>query len=51
MGVVDPASGAVKTLSLDEGVSNSFAVEDGRGVYFMTTDTLYRAPTPPAHPR
>jgi len=42
VGAIDPAGGAVETLPLDEGISNSFAVDDGGGVYVVTNKALYR---------
>jgi hypothetical protein len=42
MGTIDPASGAVKTLALGEGISNSFAVDDSGGVFVVTNKALYR---------
>src|SRR4051794_21857129 len=40
--VIDPASGAIKTLALGEPVSNSIAADDSGGVYVVTAKALYR---------
>jgi hypothetical protein len=43
VGVVDPASGRVRSLRLQgEGISNSFAVDDSGGVYIVSDKALYR---------
>ena len=42
VGTVDRSSGAIKTLSLGEGISNSFAVDEGGGVYVVSDRALYR---------
>src|SRR4051812_17403333 len=40
--VIDPGSGAVKTVALGEPVSNSIAADDSGGVYYVTDKALYR---------
>jgi outer membrane protein assembly factor BamB len=42
MGVIDPRSGAVKTLDTREEIQNSFAVDASGGVYLVTIKALYR---------
>jgi hypothetical protein len=42
VGTVDPASGTVRRLDLAEEIANSFAVDDGGGVYVVTQKALYR---------
>ncbi|CAN5533846.1 hypothetical protein BH20ACT15_BH20ACT15_11500 [soil metagenome] len=42
VGTVDRDSGAVRTMKLGEGVSNSFAVDDDGGVYIVSDVALYR---------
>jgi hypothetical protein len=42
VGTVDRSSGAVKTLQLGEGISNSFAVDDSGGVFVVSDKALYR---------
>jgi hypothetical protein len=42
MGTIDPAGGAVRRLTLGEDIANSFAVDDGGGVYVVTAKAMYR---------
>ncbi len=42
VGTVDRSSGAIKTLNLGEGISNSFAVDDTGGVFVVSDKALYR---------
>jgi hypothetical protein len=42
MGVIEPKSGAVKTLDTKEEIQNSFAVDETGGVYLVTIKALYR---------
>jgi hypothetical protein len=42
MGIVDPASGAVRVRALGEAIANSFAVDETGGVYLVTDRALYR---------
>jgi hypothetical protein len=42
VGVVDPASGAVRALPLREKITNSFAVDEEGGVYLVTDVAAYR---------
>jgi hypothetical protein len=42
MGVIEPRSGAVKTLDTNEEIQNSFAVDESGGVYVVTIKALYR---------
>jgi len=42
VGTIDPASGAVRSRPLGEGIANSFAVEDTGAVYIVTDAALYR---------
>lgn len=42
VGIVDPDSGDVKVLDLDEEIANSISVDADGGVYAVTTEALYR---------
>ena len=42
VGTIDPATGAVRSRDLREPNGNSFAVDDGGGVYIVTDGALYR---------
>ena len=42
VGTVDPASGAVRSLSLGEHIGNSFAVDETGGVFIVTDGAMYR---------
>jgi hypothetical protein len=42
VGAVDPESGAVEKLILDETITNSFAVDETGGIYVVTTRAMYR---------
>jgi hypothetical protein len=42
VGVVDPASGAVRALPLREPITNSFAIDETGGVYLVTEAAAYR---------
>jgi hypothetical protein len=42
VGTVDPASGAVKSISLGEKIGNSFAVDETGGVYIVSDGGMYR---------
>jgi hypothetical protein len=42
VGTVDPASGAVKALSLGEAIGNSFSVDKTGGVFMVTDRAMYR---------
>jgi hypothetical protein len=42
VGTVSAAGGAVRSRALGEDNANSFAVDDGRGVYVVTQKALYR---------
>jgi hypothetical protein len=43
VGTIDPASGAVKVHGLtNEGITNSFAVDESGGVYIVSDKALYR---------
>jgi hypothetical protein len=42
MGVIEPLSGAVKTLDTHEEIQNSFAVDESGGTYLVTIAALYR---------
>jgi hypothetical protein len=43
VGTVDPASGAVQTITLQgEGISNSFSVDETGGVFIVSDKALYR---------
>lgn len=42
VGTVDPASGAVQSLSLGEKIGNSFAVDETGGVFIVTDRAMYR---------
>jgi hypothetical protein len=42
VGVVDPKTGAVHSVDLDEDIENSFAVDNTGGVYVVTDRALYR---------
>jgi hypothetical protein len=42
VGTVDPASGAVQSLSLSEKIGNSFAVDETGGVFIVSDGALYR---------
>ena len=42
VGTIDPDSGTVRKVALGEGISNSFAVDDGGGVYIVSAAALYR---------
>ena len=42
VGTIDPATGAVRSRPLGEGIANSFAVEDTGAVYIVTDTALYR---------
>jgi len=42
VGAIDPASGAVRSRPLQEGIANSFAVEETGAVYIVTDAALYR---------
>jgi hypothetical protein len=42
VGTIDPASGAVKSMSLGEANGNSFAVDETGGVYIVSNAALYR---------
>lgn len=46
VGVVED-DGAIRTLTLGEAVQNSFAVDEGGGVYVVSTAALYRLDAPP----
>jgi hypothetical protein len=47
VGTIDRGSGAVKTLDLGEGISNSFSVDDSGGVFIVSERALYRFDTGP----
>jgi hypothetical protein len=42
VGYVDPATGAITSRQLGEGITNSFAVDDTGGVFIVTDKALYR---------
>jgi hypothetical protein len=42
VGTVDPASGAVRAISLREPIGNSFAVDETGGVFIVSDAALYR---------
>jgi hypothetical protein len=42
VGFVDPATGAIESRQLGEGITNSFAVDDTGGVFIVTDKALYR---------
>jgi hypothetical protein len=42
VGTVDRSSGAIHTLELGEGISNSFAVDETGGVFVVSDSALYR---------
>jgi hypothetical protein len=42
VGTIDPQSGTVRTIALNEGIANSFAVDETGGVYIVTNRALYR---------
>jgi hypothetical protein len=42
VGTIDRGSGAVSSLSLGEGISNSFSVDDSGGVFVVSDRALYR---------
>jgi hypothetical protein len=42
IGFVDPATGAIESRQLGEGITNSFAVDDTGGVFIVTDKALYR---------
>jgi hypothetical protein len=42
VGTVDPASGAVQSLSLGEKIGNSFAVDETGGVFIVSDGAMYR---------
>jgi hypothetical protein len=42
VGTINPATGAVRSKDLSEPNGNSFAVDDGGGVYIVTDGALYR---------
>ena len=42
VGTVDPATGAVRSRELGEGIANSFAVDDRGGVYIVSNAAIYR---------
>lgn len=42
IGVIGPESGQVRTLTLGEEIENSFAVDDGGGVFIVSDVALYR---------
>ena len=42
VGTVEPESGSIRTHDLGEQVTNSFAVDDGGGVYIVSDAALYR---------
>jgi hypothetical protein len=42
VGFVDPATGAIESRQLGEGITNSFAVDDRGGVFIVTDRALYR---------
>jgi hypothetical protein len=42
VGTVDPATGAVKSLSLGEKIGNSFAVDETGGVFIVSDGAMYR---------
>jgi hypothetical protein len=42
VGTIDPATGAVRSRPLGEGIANSFAVDDTGAVYIVTDTAMYR---------
>jgi hypothetical protein len=42
VGTVDPATGSVRSLNLNEKIGNSFAVDETGGVYIVSDAALYR---------
>ena len=42
VGTIDPATGAVRSRALGEGIANSFAVEETGAVYIVTDRAMYR---------
>ena len=42
VGFVDPATGAIESRQLGEGITNSFAVDDSGGVFIVTDKAMYR---------
>jgi hypothetical protein len=48
VGTVNPATGAVQTVPLGEGIFNSFATDETGGVFIVTDHALYRFDASPA---
>ena len=42
VGLVEPGSGDVETIDLEEEIANSFAVDEDGGVYVVTAKAMYR---------
>ncbi len=42
VGAINPTSGEIRSIDLDEDIENSFAVDDSGGVYVVTDRKLYR---------
>lgn len=42
VGVIDPATGRVRSVELEEQIANSFSVDEHGGVFVVTTDAMYR---------
>ena len=42
VGTIDPGSGAIRTLTLGEQITNSFSVDESGGVYIVSEAALYR---------
>jgi outer membrane protein assembly factor BamB len=42
VGAVDPDTGKVRSLDLEEEIANSFSVDEDGGVYIVSTEAMYR---------
>ncbi len=42
VGTIEPESGTIEKLPLDETITNSFAVDETGGIYIVTTQAIYR---------